>query len=860
MTVQDLRPNSQDTSAFYLRNIYGVLAEPNVTRASIPPPVAKLPPFSAPRYAVWVNSLWFLSLVMSVSCALWATSLQQWARRYIRLSQPARCSPETRARMRAFFSNGVGKMHIPWAVEGLPTLLHLSLFLFFGGLVIFLFNIDHNVFTCVVWWIGLFSMVYGLITLLPFIRQDSPYYTPLSIPAWFPYAGIRYVTYKVLAFITHRYGSHETWMRHRDLTDRYRTWMLGGVEKTVEKTASERSLKIDIGILDWTISALGDDDSLEKFIEAIPGFFNSNLVDDLQEHLPFEISRRLSDAMNGFLCRTLSSNSVTDSVKLCRLDISLNAISCVRVSDISSILGNILFHRWDQVPKTVEIWHTLARWCTSNDQRTAQYAQGIIARVLATVRERDDRWVELAARIFGIPERDLRDYITHGDDSVSLAILIHVTRRAIRSVPVWEISAAFIRFNIHNTLSGLQHDFCTLWNELVQEAKNQGPGTTPVLILQRIRRLYIALHQGTDAALSPWRQPSSCPLCDIASHRRDSITHFSVPLLTRPAHSFDVSPHHSTSDDSTVSCPVKQASTTTGPPSPSYPTIPSEIGDSSQAPATTSPALSIPTSSCPTNVSPPGAVAATLQDISPAATLSHPLGGTMQQGVVAPCAGSEMLSTVSTPAPAPTLAPVPAFTPPVLNKSLESCDAGAASTPNPLLPASSVVGFSIVAPPPLPFSPNAKSLGLFSTTTPSRPIGNATLFRLCARGLINTRSMSFANAVLQLLVHSPPFGNLFREPGALKGQREAGQAGGGGGGGVTPLVDATMRFFEEFMLKEELSPAQQPPQEAAGGKPSEDEETKIEYNAGDSFEPMYLYGAMKEKRQLKTLLVRSRAT
>ena len=157
MTVQDLRPNSQDTSAFYLGNIYGVLADPNATCASIPSPVGKPPPFSPPRYAVWVNSLWFLSLGMSLSCALWATSLQQWARRYIRVTQPARCSPEKRARMRAFFANGAEKMHIPLVLEGLPTLLHLSLFLFFGGLIIFLFNVDQEVFLWVVSWIGFFS-------------------------------------------------------------------------------------------------------------------------------------------------------------------------------------------------------------------------------------------------------------------------------------------------------------------------------------------------------------------------------------------------------------------------------------------------------------------------------------------------------------------------------------------------------------------------------------------------------------------------------------------------------------------------------------------------------------------------------
>ena len=175
--------------------------------------------------------------------------------------------------MRAFFANGVDKMHIPWAVEGLPALLHLSLFLFLGGLAIFLFNVDHEVFICVVLWIGLFSVVYILITILPLIRHDSPYYTPLSIPVWFPYAIIRYAT---LAFTRSRsLDTFEAVKRYRDLRDRYRSWILEGMEKTVAETASEPSSDVDIGILDWTIDALDDDNSLEKFFEAIPGFFKS---------------------------------------------------------------------------------------------------------------------------------------------------------------------------------------------------------------------------------------------------------------------------------------------------------------------------------------------------------------------------------------------------------------------------------------------------------------------------------------------------------------------------------------------------------------------------------------------------------
>jgi Family of unknown function (DUF6535) len=279
---------------------------------------------------------------MSLSCALWATSLQQWARRYLHRAQPARCSPEKRARMRAFFAGGVNEMHIPWAVEGLPTLLHLSLFLFFGGLAIFLFDVDREVFIYVVWWIGLFSMVYGMITLLPIVRHDSTYHSPLSTPAWMLYTGIAFVTFKILAFITYRlrWGCHSIWKFYRG---HYHRRMLGGVEKAAEETASERSSEIDVRILDWTISVLGDDDSLKSFFEAIPGFFNSNLVKRPLGDFPEELLQKIRDALNGFLDRTWSSNSIDDSEKVRRFDIFMNAISQISETHDRFILRDIFF-------------------------------------------------------------------------------------------------------------------------------------------------------------------------------------------------------------------------------------------------------------------------------------------------------------------------------------------------------------------------------------------------------------------------------------------------------------------------------------------------------------------------------------
>jgi ubiquitin carboxyl-terminal hydrolase 10 len=152
----------------------------------------------------------------------------------------------------------------------------------------------------------------------------------------------------------------------------------------------------------------------------------------------------------------------------------------------------------------------------------------------------------------------------------------------------------------------------------------------------------------------------------------------------------------------------------------------------------------------------------------------------------------------------------------------------------------------------------ANVLALLSGTTPSHPIDSDTLPRLRARGLVNSENICFANAVLQLLVHCPPFWNLFRDLGGVMGQQGLGQ-GQGTGGGATPLVDAKVKFLGEFVYKETLSGTQQLQQRAARGKAMDNEEGMKEDDVVSSFNPRYMFDAMKEKRQLKHLLVRSYA-
>ena len=478
-----------------------------------------------------MNSLWFLSLAISLTSALLATSLLQWTRRYVTITQPIQSSPPKRARIRSFFADGIDKLHLPWVTEALPTLLHLSLSLFLAGLVIFLFNVNQTAFKAVVGWVALFVGVYACITFMPIFRYDSPFYAPLSSAAWFLYASTLYAIFQVLSFLP---GSRDSF---RDLKDRYRGWVLGGVEKAAEDTASERSSQFDCRVLEWTIGTLREDDARERFFDAIPGFFDSQVV---QTRLPSLLQMKIRQVMDGFLDRTFSSESVPQSTKIGRLTICLNAAhAALGPFGVSRILSNILDGRWQEAPLSIKMAYALRRWCNNRDEWIALTARSIVARIIA-VQKRDKRWIALVEDQFGLPNRVLRDYIPYGD-SVLLAILLHVTRNLFHStVPLWDsnILRMLSQFDIHNTLPQLQHDFCTLWNEIVTEAHNNRPAySVPIFILREIRHVYITLHDGTYSAPTAFSSsthgddsvwdPMSYPSCNIAGHA-------SVP----PSHSY----------------------------------------------------------------------------------------------------------------------------------------------------------------------------------------------------------------------------------------------------------------------------------------------------------------------------------
>ncbi|KAF8262563.1 hypothetical protein EI94DRAFT_1456293, partial [Lactarius quietus] len=128
---------------------------------------------------VRVNVLWFLSLILSLSHALFPTLMQQWARRYLEYVKH-RSAPRKKARIRAYMFEGVEKFPLPQAIEAMPLPLHTSVFIFFAGLIDFLLPIDKAVAFSILGCVVIFAFVYTILTLLPSLRLNSTYLTPLS--------------------------------------------------------------------------------------------------------------------------------------------------------------------------------------------------------------------------------------------------------------------------------------------------------------------------------------------------------------------------------------------------------------------------------------------------------------------------------------------------------------------------------------------------------------------------------------------------------------------------------------------------------------------------------------------------------
>ena len=473
-------------------------------------------------------------MVISLTCALLATLLQQWSRRYyLKVTQP-RYSPHRRARIRTFFAEGVDEFLLPWAVEALPTMLHLSLFLFFAGLAVFLGNVNSTIFNLVLSWTSLCAALYCCVTFTPIFRHENPYHTSLSLPMWHFVTGISFLTCRALETITHsRYFSYGTYYRFRRLAEGYGRSLMQGMQKTAEESAFNSPPEIDTRTFMRTFNSLNEDHELERFFAGLPGFRSSKVVKDPLPDLSLGQQEKLLDALIGLSDRTSSSDLLPEPVRIRRAVICGKAIGPADIPQaIHRVLSRIVSEDQRGPVQSAEIARLARGWDNGKNEETTMAIRALISSVVARAQRHDDLWFAIASNEMSVPESVLRNHAMHGNN-LSLTILIHVVRRQFSLFheedwpreAFWKVLDAASKFDVLDTSPELRYEFCALWNQVTCGAF----GKMTWYILRPIRNVYLTLHLHTNCAPTAftastgdeddilWQQ-HAYPLCNDPSH------------------------------------------------------------------------------------------------------------------------------------------------------------------------------------------------------------------------------------------------------------------------------------------------------------------------------------------------------
>jgi hypothetical protein len=134
---------------------------------------------------IWVNAMWLISLVFSLTSALITSLNQQAVRRYIEMlkdedkSKPSTASGDD-ARVRLLLFRGLKLYKMPLAILAAPALLHFSILLFFGGLVVVFHTIYVKVAIALDVAVGISGLLYMAMSLLPLLDPKCPYSTPIT--------------------------------------------------------------------------------------------------------------------------------------------------------------------------------------------------------------------------------------------------------------------------------------------------------------------------------------------------------------------------------------------------------------------------------------------------------------------------------------------------------------------------------------------------------------------------------------------------------------------------------------------------------------------------------------------------------
>ena len=303
-SFQSLQRDPNAITQSLLSQIFQQLpGSPNSTTTT-PSPSVNANSFKPPASAVFVNAVWIVSLVLSLTCALMATLLQQWARRYLQLTQRNH-PPHVRAHIREYFALGAARFRVSTFVEALPALLLISILLFFSGLVVYAFRANNIVAFITLAVVAFCSLCYLALSLALLVYHDCPYQTPLSTLFWF-FAQVIPLSVFSVAHYGAKFFCHTLGDGNTDVVERFRNRRINkketfsqGMISMLEGSAKRFSLDICRSALCRTLKFLDEDHELEEFVSGIPGLSESGALRTVDELSPNDGGRVVLAALPG---------------------------------------------------------------------------------------------------------------------------------------------------------------------------------------------------------------------------------------------------------------------------------------------------------------------------------------------------------------------------------------------------------------------------------------------------------------------------------------------------------------------------------------------------------------------------------
>ena len=132
-------------------------------------------PFTAPVYAIWMNALWFTSLIFSLAAGTVGIIVKQWLKEY---NTGLYGTSRDIMRRRQNRLNNLEKWRVSVIVAVIPVLLLIALILFLAGLLILIYTVHPIVAAIASVFAAILLIFIAITTILPSFYSTCCYYSP----------------------------------------------------------------------------------------------------------------------------------------------------------------------------------------------------------------------------------------------------------------------------------------------------------------------------------------------------------------------------------------------------------------------------------------------------------------------------------------------------------------------------------------------------------------------------------------------------------------------------------------------------------------------------------------------------------